>query len=91
MDEEERTQAEILADIIKSNKGCRAFIDNDNWHIIKALPEGFEDWNDEYEDDWYENEALIASNHQFPDLGISYGYGILEALATLVGMTLELP
>lgn len=87
---EPEPDAKKLARIILCNRGCVAHIDNDNWQIVKDLPDDWDDLNDEQQDQWYDAEGLIASNHEFPELGISYGYGILEALAHIVGMHLEM-
>ena len=86
---EPEPDAKKLARIILTNRGCTVRVDNDNWQIVKALPAKWEDWNDEQQDEWYDTEGLIASNHEFPELGISYGFGVLEAMAHIVGVNLE--
>ena len=83
-------QAETLAQLIVKHKGaCTAIIDNDNWQILMDTPPGWDDWDDDRQDEWYENEGVIARSRDYPDLGVSYGYGILEALAQLVGLKVE--
>lgn len=83
-------QAETLAQLIVKHKGnCTAFIDNDNWQIMKDAPEGWDGWPEDRQDEWYENEGVIARSSDYPRLGVSYGYGILEALALLAGLKVE--
>lgn len=90
MDQEEREQVEALAQLIIKHKGaCTAIIDNDNWQIVQDVPPGWDEWEDDRQDEWYENEGVIARSSDYPSLEVSYGYGILEALAFVVGLKLE--
>lgn len=83
-------QAEALAQLIINHKGeCIAIIDNDSWQIVKDTPAGWDDWSEARQDEWYETEGVIARSSDYPRLGVSYGYGILEALAQLVGLKVE--
>ncbi len=83
-------QAETLAQLIVEHKGgCTAIIDNDSWRILKDVPPGWDEWDDDRQDEWYDNEGVIARSSDYPQLGLSYGYGILEALAQLVGLKVE--
>lgn len=75
---------------MRTNRGCTAYIDNDSWYIIAALPDNWDEMGDEKQDDWLEGEGTIAKSRDFPDLECTYGFGILEALAHAVGhITLE--
>ncbi len=90
MDEPGREQAEKLAQLITKHKGtCTAYIDNDSWHLMKDVPEEWDDLTDEQQDAWYTTEGVIAESIDYPDLGIVHGYGILEALAFAAGLKLE--
>lgn len=90
MDQAGKKQAENLAALLERYRGrCSMFVDNDNWQIIQTPPEGYGDWPEEKQDEWYETEGMIADNHNFPDLGISHGLGVLEALALSAMIKLE--
>ncbi len=90
MDQAVKNQAEALARILAEHKGhCTAVIDNDNWQILIDPPEGYEEWNEDAQDEWYETKGVVANNHEFPDLGNSYGYGVLEALALAAEIKVE--
>lgn len=83
-------QAETLGKLIIKHKGtCTAIIDNDNWQILKDVPSDWDSWEDDRQDEWYENEGVITRSSDYPDLGVTYGYGILEALASLIGLKVE--
>jgi hypothetical protein len=85
-----------LVQIIRDNPGCRAEIDNDYWTLYKALPKPFAEMTKEEIDDYFRNGELISSIDKFEPLG-SGGYGsgneyggdILQALAKIVGITIE--
>lgn len=80
-------QVEKLAKLIEQYKGkCTAIIDNDSWYILKDEPEGM---TDDEQDEWYEQESVIAKSTDYSDLGVVYGTGILEALAWTAGLKVE--
>jgi hypothetical protein len=87
-----------LVQIIKDNPGCFARIDNDNWTLYKVAPsnnpiedECSTDW-----DKWEEQNTLADSDQDLKPLGDGgygsgncYGGDILQALAIIVGVTIE--
>lgn len=88
--------AKNLVQIIKNNPGCVAVIDNDHWSLY-SLEEYQKDEEEEYakDEDW-EREKLIDSDDEFAELGDGgygsgnrYGGDILQALAVIVGITVE--
>lgn len=90
MTTEEYEQAQKLAKLIEAHRPrCTAQIDNDSWHIYLDQPEGFDDWDQDKQDDWYDSEGTIARWDDYPLLGNSYGNGILEALALSAGLKVE--
>ena len=74
-----------LVQIIKDNPGCTAIIDNDCWWLVKAGAQPF----DHAEDD------VLAQDGEVIPLGSGYGSGcryggdILQALAAIVGISIE--
>ncbi len=86
-----------LVNIIKNNPGCIARIDNDNWYLEKDIPypEDFEKWDEKSQDEWNESLTLASSHDELVPRGSGYGSGnlyggdILQALALIVGITIE--
>lgn len=82
-----------LVEIIKANPGCKAVVDNDQWHLYRAMPNPPpDDW-----DEWYDENELASSDDDFdPPLGDggygsgnSYGGDLLQACAIIAGMKVE--
>ncbi|MCP4370017.1 MAG: hypothetical protein GY797_18155 [Deltaproteobacteria bacterium] len=82
------TDEERLAQIIKTNPGATAYIDNDNWQLNKPEPPEYDDWSEDKQEDWYKS-CQLAGSRDFPTLGISYGYGLLEAMGLLLKIKIE--
>jgi hypothetical protein len=88
--------AKNLPEIIKANPGCVAVVDNDAWHLFKASPNTAPQGAEEYEA-WIKDNELASDADDFdPPLGDGgygsgncYGGDLLQALAVLVGMTVE--
>jgi hypothetical protein len=83
-----------LVQIIKDNPGCIAIVDNDCWQLWKQHPDEQPDDEDAY--DAWEAENLLASDGEVKSLGDGgygsgncYGGDILQALAAIVGITVE--
>lgn len=80
-----------LVQIIRDNPGCVAIVDNDCWTLYREHPENGPD-DDGYE--WLEDNQLACDGEVIP-LGEGYGSGncyggdILQALAKIVGITVE--
>jgi hypothetical protein len=84
-----------LVQIIRDNPGCVAIVDNDSWSLYKSHPNNV-DWSEVDEDEWYKTNELASSEDAFNDLpmdgygaGNCYGGDILQALARIVGITVE--
>ena len=85
-----------LAQIIRDNPGCYALVDNDGWSLHKTDPYGPDAPSEEDEqfNDWYEANTL-ATERDVISVGEGYGSGncyggdILQALAQIVGITVE--
>ena len=85
-----------LVQIIKDDPGCRAIIDNDCWTLYKSLPKSLETMTEDERYDYFMNSELIHSDGDFEPLGDGgygsgnhYGGDILQALAVIVGITVE--
>lgn len=94
-----------LVDLIKANPGCVAQIDNDSWYLFRENPRNNPFNEDDDDDDenryakmenWDEDNTLISSGDAFLHRGDggygsgeSHGGDILQALAAIVGMTIE--
>lgn len=87
-----------LVEIIKQNPGCIAEIDNDCWTLRKNTPqpEDYGKWTWDAQDEWYADQVLASSNDSFDPLGDGgygsgncYGGDILQALAAIVGITVQ--
>lgn len=87
-----------LVEIIQANPGCIAVIDNDCWDLVKTQdePEGFDDWDLEKQDRWYESQRLASSDDDLVELGDGgygsghrYGGDVLQALAAIVGISVR--
>lgn len=77
-----------LAQIITNNPGAVACIDNDSWHLYRLPPPDYDDWSSVQQDDWY-HTCRLAYSGDFKFLGITHGYGLLEAMAHLLKIKLE--
>lgn len=92
---------EDLAQIIRDNPGCAATVDNDCWWINRTdLPEprmaNFADEDAYYEalNKWEEERTIVSDSdmgHTYKGYGSgsSYGGDILQALALIVGISVE--
>jgi hypothetical protein len=88
-----------LVQIIKDNPGCVAIIDNDSWTLHRKHPYGPDSPDEDtvpYEEvaAWHEANQLASDGEIAPlgegdGLGPCYGGDVLEALAQIVGMTVE--
>ena len=83
-----------LVEVIRSNPGCIATIDNDCWWLYPAPPKPIEEMSEEEYDAWQEN--TIAKHDDILPLGDGgygsghcYGGDILQALAQIVGIKIE--
>lgn len=79
------TRHEALA-IIKANPGCVAELDNDCWFVRKPLPNGWDDFTEDEQDDFWEGATLIRSRDVD---GCDYGGGLVEILAIEFEMTTQ--
>jgi hypothetical protein len=81
-----------LAEIIKSNPGCFAEVDNDCWTLFRASPEDI-DTADDYEEVLKDLEIASSDTHSDPfggyGSGNCYGGDLLQALARIVGIRVE--
>lgn len=86
-----KNKGKDLAAIIKANPGCFAVVDNDCWTLYKTNPddapdEGYEAWRD---------ANVLADDSDVAPVGGGYGSGncyggdLLQALAKIVGVTIE--
>lgn len=75
----ELTVEELVA-VIKANPGACALVDNDNWQLYKTNPYT----SDTDADGWYEENEIARG-----DSPVDAGGGLLEALATICGITIE--
>ena len=93
-------KAKDLAQIIRDNPGCVAIIDNDCWSLHREHPDkNPNDWSDNERacERWDEDNLLADDGDTFdPHLGDGgygsgncYGGDILQALAQIVGITVE--
>ena len=84
-----------LAQIIRDNPGCYAEVDNDCWTLYKSDPAAAGEFDSyEAQEAWLEANRL-AQDGEVVELGGGYGSGccyggdILQALAKIVGITVE--
>jgi hypothetical protein len=83
-----------LVEIIRANPGCVAIVDNDCWSLYKKHPSEAPDDDDGYEL-WCEQNELVRDDQIEPlgdggyGSGNCYGGDILQALAKIVGITVE--
>lgn len=83
--------AKNLIEIIKSNPGCVAIVDNDCWSLHKVDPDEFDGDDDDY-DEWMEANELANDSNIQPlgdggyGSGNCYGGDLLQALAAIVGI-----
>lgn len=90
-------QPKDLVQIIRDNPGCIAVIDNDCWSLFKEeIPECVNEGSEEAFDGWMKSNHLADSDDAFVPLGDGgygsgncYGGDILQALATIVGITVR--
>lgn len=85
-----------LVELIKQNPGARFIVDNDSWTMNKPFPIGFDDRTESAQDGWTDSISEIACDGQVIRLGDGgygsgncYGGDILQALAKIVGVTVE--
>jgi hypothetical protein len=84
-----------LVQIIRDNPGCVATIDNDCWIIMPARPKPLGQMTDDDYDAWECLKPLARSDDDLVRRGGGYGSGctyggdILQALAVIVGITVE--
>ena len=81
-----------LVEIIKGNPGCVAIIDND-WWVLRG-PKPPSPMTDEQFEQWCDSELATADNvKSLGDGGYGsgncYGGDVLQALAAIVGITVE--
>jgi len=83
-----------LVQIIRDNPGCVAIVDNDSWTLYKAHPRNAPDDYGAYDKWMQENE--LASDGEVIKLGDGgygsghcYGGDLLQALAAIVGVSIE--
>ena len=88
-----------LVQIIKDNPNCTVIVDNDCWEISNygSYPDDFDKWESDKQDEYYENEVILASSAD--DLmplegsvyqGLNcYGGAVLLALAEIVGINIR--
>lgn len=96
MKREKKLTIPELAEIIRANPGCVATIDNDCWWIDRESYEDAPDEDDDGEayDEWERNNRLVSSD-DVDDCnggygsGSTYGGDVLQALAHIVGITVE--
>lgn len=82
-----------LVQIIKDNPGCVAMVDNDEWTIWSSPPKPENEMSyDEY-DDWMLSSELCrdGEHKEFSSRDSLDGFGILMALAEIVGMKIKQP
>lgn len=81
-----------LVQIIRDNPGCVAIVDNDFWILHREHPSKNpnEDDDDGSVTKWDEDNVLATSDDDLKRLGDGgYGGDILQALAVIVGITVE--
>ena len=79
---------ERLAEIIKGNQGAVAYIDNDYWSLRKPTPAEYDTWGKDEQEQWYET-CELANSDQFDSFSSLHGWGLLEAMATILDITIE--
>ncbi len=84
-----------LVEIIKANPGCRATVDNDYWVLHSAPPKLVRDMSENEFELWREVGEIAHSDDVEPlgdggyGSGNCYGGDILQALAIIVGISIE--
>lgn len=85
-----------LVKLIKDNPGAKFIVDNDCWQMFKPTPIDFDNWTETMQEEWTENIGEIANDSDVKPLGDGgygsgnfYGGDILQALAKIVGVTIE--
>ncbi len=87
-----------LVQLIRDNPNAVAVIDNDNWNLYRESPENNPHSDDEFGDaseKWYEENELANFSNIQPlgdggyGSGNCYGGDILQALARIVGLSVE--
>ena len=84
-----------LVEIIKANPGCIATIDNDYWILHAAPSKPLHEMSEDEHEEWYESGEIAHSGKVKPlgdggyGSGNCYGGDILQALAIIVGISIE--
>ena len=85
-----------LVQIIKANPGCRAVIDNDDWYLYAPYPKPLNQISQDELEAFLDGPGLLARAGEIEPLGDGgygsgncYGGDILQALAKIVGITVE--
>ena len=84
-----------LVEIIKANPGCTATIDNDYWVLHAVPPKPLHEMSEDEHEDWYTSGQIAHSGEVDPlgdggyGCGACYGGDILQALAIIVGISIE--
>lgn len=89
------TNKKDLVKLIRENPGARFMVDNDSWWMLKRLPENFEELSQDQKDS-FEESADLCNESDVKSLGDGgygsgncYGGDILQALAVIVGVSIE--
>ena len=82
-----KTKKKNLVQIIRSNPGCVAVIDNDFWYLLKARPSNWDDMTRQQQYEWRETAELATADGY--GHGGCYGGDILQALAEIAGIKIE--
>ena len=84
-----------LVQLILDNPGARFIVDNDCWWMELPYPADFDSWSETRQDEW-RDEAQLAKDGEVKRLGDGgygsgnfYGGDILQALAVIVGVSIE--
>jgi hypothetical protein len=84
-----------LVKLIIENPGARFIVDNDCWSMELPYPDGFDAWSESRQDEWREEAELACDGEVFVrgdggyGSGSCYGGDILQALAEIVGVSIE--
>ena len=94
----DKTVKKNLVEVIKSNPGCTAIIDNDCWALYRESPYGpntAPEEDDPKFEQWEKDNRLAGDDDVLPlgdggyGSGNCYGGDILQALAVIVGIKVE--
>ena len=85
-----------LVQLIRDNPGAVFTVDNDCWWMKPKPPKPVAEMSEEELDAYWEDETTIARDGEVIELGdggygsgSSYGADIMQALAVIVGVTIE--